>query len=48
MYKIDKIDIDGTIRGTTSPKENIIALLRYCLDNYAGSLHWLTTQCMLQ
>lgn len=47
MHKIDKIyfDIDGTIRGTASPEEDIIALLRYCLDNYAGSLYWLTTHC---
>ena len=47
MHKIDKIyfDIDGTIRGTASPKEDVIALLRYCLDNYAGSLYWLTTHC---
>ena len=47
MHKIDKIyfDIDGTIRGTASPEEDIIALLRYCLDNYADSLYWLTTHC---
>ena len=47
MEKIDKIyfDIDGVIRGATSPQEDIIALLRYCLDNYAGSLYWLTTHC---
>lgn len=47
MEKIDKIylDIDGVLRGTASPKEDIIALLRYCLDNYAGSIYWLTTHC---
>ena len=47
MEKIDKIyfDIDGVLRGTASPQEDIIALLRYCLDNYAGSLYWLTTHC---
>ena len=47
MEKIDKIyfDIDGVLKGTASPKEDIIALLRYCLDNYASSLYWLTTHC---
>jgi len=45
MQKIDKIyfDIDGVIRGVASPKEDITALLRFCLDNYLravyGSLH---------
>ena len=47
MQKIDKIyfDIDGVLRGTASPQEDIILLLRYCLDHYAGSLYWLTTHC---
>lgn len=47
MEKVDKIyfDIDGVIRGTASPKEDIIALLRYCLDNYPGAVYWLTTHC---
>ena len=47
MQKIDKIyfDIDGVLRGTMSPKTDIIALLRYCLDNYGDSLYWLTTHC---
>ncbi len=47
MEKIDKIyfDIDGVLRGTASPQEDVITLLRYCLDNYAGSLYWLTTHC---
>ncbi|MBQ3353434.1 hypothetical protein IJG89_03825 [Candidatus Saccharibacteria bacterium] len=47
MQKIDKIyfDVDGVLRGTASPKEDIIALLRYCLDNYGDSLYWLTTHC---
>jgi hypothetical protein len=47
MYKIDKIyfDIDGVIRGVASPKEDVMALLRYCLDNYPGKLYWLTTHC---
>lgn len=47
MEKIDKIyfDIDGVLKGTASPQKDIISLLRYCLDNYAGSLYWLTTHC---
>lgn len=47
MQKIDKIyfDVDGVLRGTASPKEDIIALLRYCLDYYGDSLYWLTTHC---
>ncbi|MBR3172443.1 hypothetical protein IKF21_00780 [Candidatus Saccharibacteria bacterium] len=47
MEKIDKIyfDIDGVIRGTASPKEDVTALLRYCLDNYPGAVYWLTTHC---
>ena len=46
MQKVDKIyfDIDGVLKGTASPQEDIVALLRYCLDNYAGSIYWLTTQ----
>lgn len=36
MNKIDKIyfDIDGVLKGTASPQEDVIALIRYCLDNY--------------
>ena len=47
MQKIDKIyfDIDGVIRGMASPKEDVAALLRYCLDNYPGKIYWLTTHC---
>lgn len=47
MEKIDKIyfDIDGVLKGTASPQEDIVALLRYCLDNYPGSVYWLTTHC---
>ena len=47
MQKIDKIyfDIDGVIRGVASPKEDVMALLRYCLDNYPGAVYWLTTHC---
>lgn len=47
MQKIDKIyfDIDGVIRGVASPKEDVMALLRYCLDNYPGKIYWLTTHC---
>ena len=47
MEKVDKIyfDIDGVLKGTASPKEDIVALLRYCLDNYPGAVYWLTTHC---
>ena len=47
MNKIDKIyfDIDGVLKGTASPQEDVIALIRYCLDNYGDSLYWLTTNC---
>ena len=47
MQKIDKIyfDVDGVLRGTASPREDVEALLRYCLDNYGDSLFWLTTHC---
>ena len=47
MEKIDKIylDIDGVIRGVASPKEDIVAFLRYCLDNFPGAVYWLTTHC---
>lgn len=47
MQKIDKIyfDIDGVIRGVASPKEDVMELLRYCLDNYPGKIYWLTTHC---
>ena len=47
MQKIDKIyfDIDGVIRGVASPKEDIMALLRFCIDNYPGAVYWLTTHC---
>ena len=47
MQKIDKIyfDIDGVIRATASPKEDVMALVRYCLDNYPGAVYWLTTHC---
>ena len=39
------LDIDGVIKGCTSPKEDIEAFLRYCLDNYPNSIYWLTTHC---
>ena len=47
MQKIDKIyfDIDGVIRGVASPKEDVMALLRFCMDNYPGAVYWLTTHC---
>ncbi len=47
MEKIDKIyfDVDGVLKGVASPKEDVVALLRYCLDNYPGAVYWLTTHC---
>ncbi|MBR3144175.1 hypothetical protein IKF12_03215 [Candidatus Saccharibacteria bacterium] len=47
MEKIDKIylDIDGVIKGVASPREDVVALLRYCLDNCPGRVYWLTTHC---
>ena len=47
MQKIDKIyfDIDGVIRGVASSKEDVMALLRFCMDNYPGAVYWLTTHC---
>lgn len=38
-------DIDGVLRGTASPKADIIKLLRYCLKHYSDSIYWLTTHC---
>ena len=37
------LDIDGVLRGCASPKEDIEAFLRYCLDNH--QVYWLTTHC---
>lgn len=37
------LDIDGVLRGCASPKEDIEAFLRYCLDNCY--VYWLTTHC---
>lgn len=47
MTKLDKIyfDIDGVLRNVASPKEDVVALLRYCLEKYPASLYWLTTHC---
>ena len=47
MMKIMNIyfDIDGVLRGTASPQDDIIALLEYCLDHYPDSSYWLTTHC---
>lgn len=47
MHKIDKIyfDIDGVLKGTASPKADIVELLNYCLVHYSNSLYWLTTHC---
>lgn len=38
-------DIDGVLRGTASPKTDIIKLLKYCLKHYPDSIYWLTTHC---
>lgn len=38
-------DIDGVLRGTASPKADIIKLLEYCLKHYPDSTYWLTTHC---
>ena len=45
MQKIDKIyfDVDGVLRGSASPQEDVAKLLRYCLDSYGDSLYWLST-----
>ena len=37
------LDVDGVLRGCASPKEDIEAFLRYCLDNF--SVYWLTSHC---
>ena len=39
------LDIDGVIRGCTSPKEYIEEFLWYCLDNYPDSIYLLTNHC---
>ena len=36
-------DIDGTLKGTTAPIEDVIAFIEYCLDNH--NVYWLTTHC---
>ena len=33
------------LKGAASSQEDVTALIRYCLDNYDGSLYWLTTHC---
>lgn len=49
MQKIDKIyfDIDGVIRGVAPPKEDVTALLRYCLDNYLGAVSVIVAQVVV-
>ena len=49
MQKIDKLyfDIDGVIRGVASPKEDVIALLRYCLDNCLGAVSVVVAQIVV-
>lgn len=37
------LDVDGVLRGCASPKEDIEAFLRYCLDNFP--VYWLTSHC---
>lgn len=39
------LDVDGVLRGTASPKSDIIKLLEYCLEHYPTSTYWLTTHC---
>lgn len=39
------LDIDGVIRGCTSPQADIAEFLRYCLEHYPDSMYWLTTHC---
>ena len=39
------LDIDGVLRGTASPKEDIIELVEFCLQNHPNSTYWLTTHC---
>lgn len=49
MQKIDKVylDIDGVIRGVVSPKEDVVALLRYRLDNYMGAVSVVVAQIVV-
>lgn len=39
------LDIDGVILGTASPKEDIVALITYIIDNFPNNTYWLTTHC---
>ena len=39
------LDIDGVLRGTASPVEDVVDLLEYILTNYPGNTFWLTTHC---
>ncbi|MGI6612040.1 MAG: hypothetical protein ACOX0Z_00475 [Candidatus Nanosyncoccaceae bacterium] len=39
------LDVDGVLRGTASPKSDIIELLEYCLAHHPTSTYWLTTHC---
>ncbi len=39
------LDIDGVLRGVASPQEDVEAFLKYCLDNFSGSIYWLTSFC---
>ena len=39
------LDIDGVLRGVTSPVEDVVDLLEYILANYPDSTYWLTTHC---
>ena len=49
MNKLKKLniylDVDGVLRGTASPKEYIVKLLKHCLEHYQTSTYWLTTHC---
>lgn len=39
------LDIDGVLRGTASPVEDVVDLLEFILTNYPDSTFWLTTHC---
>jgi len=39
------LDIDGTIKGVASPKEDVIEFLNYILRHFPDSTYWLTTHC---
>ena len=38
-------DIDGVLKGSQSPRDDIEHLLWYCILHYNDSIFWLTTHC---